>query len=214
MRRLLSLLGILLVVGLFSPVGAGHAAGGGSGGNGGSSTAARCSAWSGTSLSADSRKAIRSARNAVDDVFEGRVALPSKAPSKGALRLRVHVLATWKGATQPQTTVTVTFRAGPCRTWTLAHPVHEEYVFFANRTPTGGLAAAGSAPRVVAHTAPLIEVLGPATGGTQPTQPVTFTLTGATPPRPFLKVAAPGIALLIIGLLGLLVVTRLGRRTA
>lgn len=214
MRRLLSVLGTLLVVGALSPVAAGHAATGRSGGSG-TSVSARCGAWAGQSLSAQDKQAVRRARASVDEVFEGRVTLPAKGPAKGPLRLRVRVLAAWKGTTQPQTTVTVTFFSGPCRTWTLAHRVPEEYLFFVDGTRSGTLAAAGNAPRVVAHTAALVAVLGPATGGTQPTpRPVTFTPTGAAEPRTFLKVAAPGIALLIIGVLGLIVVAQVGRRAA
>lgn len=213
MRRLLCVLGTLLAVGALSPASVAHAAAPEAKTT---SAAARCGAWAGSTLSAKDKQAVRTTRQAVDEVFEGRVNLPSKPPAHGRLRLPVRVLATWKGTVQPQTNVTVEFLSGACRTWTLAHPVHEEYLFFVDRTSTGGLAAAGNAPRVVAHTAVLTEVLGP-TAGTPPPPPpppVTFTSTGAAAPRPFLKAAAPGIALLIIGLLGLIVVGRIGRRAA
>jgi len=212
MRRLLSVLGTLLVVGALSPVAAGHAAAAGSTPQ---SVAARCGAWSGRTLTAADRQAVRRTRTAADEVFEGQVTLPSRAAARHDLQLRVHVLAIWKGTVQPQTRVTVTFRYGPCRTWTLAHRVHEEYLFFLTRTAAGRLVAAGNEPRIVAHTAALVQELGKASSGTTPPPPlppVTFTSTGAVAPRPFLKVAAPGIALLIIGVLGLIVVGRLGRR--
>lgn len=210
MRRLLSVLGTALVVGAVSPVAVGHAAAGATTAH---SAAAGCGAWAGQTLSRQARQAVHRTRAAVDEVFEGQVTLPARASARGDLRLRVDVLATWKGTVRPETTVIVDFRPGACRTWTLAHRVHEEYLFFVTRTATGGLAAAGNEPRVVAHTAALVQLLGAATGGTQPPPAaVTFTPTGLSGPRPFLKVAAPGIALLIIGLLGLIVVNRIGRR--
>lgn len=217
MRRVLSVLGTLLVLGVLTPVAAGHAAAPQTQPQIQPQTAspatdpARCGAWVGALSHAD-REAVARTKAAVDEVFEGRVTLPAKAPASGPIRLRVLVLATWKGTVAQQTTVMVTYRAGPCRAWTLAHPSHEEYLFFVDRTRAGELFAIGTEPRVVAHTTHLTSVLGPAVTTPSTPTPVTFTPAGASTLRPFIKVAAPGIALFLIGVLGLLVVGRLGRR--
>lgn len=200
MKRLASLLLLALVAGLLSSavaVVAGAPA----------SYAAAGADCSGLTAKQATRVATGSAA-----VFEGQVSLPKHVNPDKPLRLQVQVLVAWSQGVTVPSTATVTVAPGACRDWMLAHRSPEDYLFFAQQA-SGGWSIPGDAPRMVPRSSRIVAALGqPVAGGTTTATPVSFTDTHATPPRSLKKVAAPGVALLIIGALGLLVVGRLGRR--
>lgn len=174
-----------------------------------------CSEFSGQHLSRPVRDQLLHATQHVDAVFEGSVHLPRHAATNGALKVRVHVLAAWKGDARAGTTVTVLLQPGQCRTWTLAHRSPEDYLFLVSAGHTNGrFTASGTAPRVLAHTPAIEKVLGTPTlsRGEGGSEKVVFDRVGSTRPRSFARLAAPGAALALIAVLGLLVVGRLARR--
>jgi hypothetical protein len=177
-----------------------------------------CGAWSGGAaghepLSAGAKRHIAAAKRNSDAVFEGQVALPKHARGGRPLHLNVQVVAVWKGDVTAPSRAKVVFQPGKCRDWALANPSPEDYLFFVNRQGDAWVAA-GAAPRVVGHSDGLTAALGqPLQQPTHPQQtPVTFQRADTAAPRSFTKVAAPGAALIILGVFGLLVVRRLGRR--
>lgn len=175
-----------------------------------------CSVFSAHRLSQATQGRLKRLTQHVGAVFEGSVRLPAKADAHKPITVTVHVLAAWKGASATST-AKVVLEPGACRAWTLAHRSPEDYLFLASRDrTTGGFTVSGDAPRVLAHTSAIEKVLGtPLPGGDQSGQresAVSFRRVGSSVPRSFGRLAAPGAAIAIIGLLGLLVVGRLARR--
>jgi hypothetical protein len=109
------------------------------------------------------------------------------------------------------TEVRVRTTAGPCGLGQLR--TGQRYVVLAAAAGDSWLAGprSGTAPAASALLTRVQQLLG---AGTAPTagpsapQQVTFDTVGDTHPRPFLRVAAPGFALVLLGLLGLVVSRR------
>lgn len=145
---------------------------------------------------------------ASDAVFHGRVVGGPVAGAHGQ-RYRIEVEVPFKGAARDQ--VTVVRSDGPCRTGKLV--TGENYVFFASKSGTRWVAD-GARPTVRKYTEKLNTRLHRLVGSTGPatSAQVTFGQPLADAPRSFARVAAPGAALAVVGLVGLVLVGWLSRR--
>ena len=145
-----------------------------------------------------------------DAVFTGTVS--DRTVEGPAVHYTVDVSQIYKGNVDEQEMVATQKAARACGLPDLQQGT--DYVFFA--TDDGGdLAIAsdgGTAPATDARVARVERLLG---SGHTPTPPepiqATFTLV-AGEPTSLARLAAPGVALVIVGLLGLLLVASLGRR--
>lgn len=146
-------------------------------------------------------------------VFHARVTGPGKATKKGGpVVYPVTVVKALKGVTGGSS-LDVALNPGVCQRKSLT--ANEDYYFFAQKKGDTILAA-GSAPRVEEYTDKLQaeiakefpEVIAP-----EPQQ-VSFSEPVSPEGQKLVEVAAPGVALVVIGLLGLIIVMILGRRKA
>ena len=155
---------------------------------------------------------------AVHAVFRGVVHSASKVHGTGKYRSRVYRVAVdraYKGSLVTRSVV-VTARAVRSGCGLLAGKLSKgkRYIFFATERGTKLMAARATAPATSSLTHQVVKLLG---NGKQPTRTTSVTaqftkVADATPPR-LSRLLAPGAALVIVCLLGLLVVGRLGRRT-
>lgn len=145
-----------------------------------------------------------------DAVFTGTVF--DRVRQGPGIHYTVQVERGYKGEVGEQVTVMTARGPRACGLPDLA--VGESYVFLA--TDDGGDlvidADGGTTPATPAHVAKVERLLGP---GTSPVVPepeeATFTTVAGTPASRT-RLAAPGAALVIVGLLGLVLVAGLGRR--
>ena len=144
-------------------------------------------------------------------VFHARVTGPGKATKKGGpVVYPVTVVKALKGVTGGSS-LDVALNPGVCQKKSLT--ANEDYYFFVQKKGDTILAA-GSAPRVEEYTDKLQaeiakefpEVIAP-----EPQQ-VSFSEPASPEGQKLVEVAAPGVVLLVVGLLGLIIVMILGRR--
>ncbi|MDQ4111333.1 MAG: hypothetical protein M3306_09565 [Actinomycetota bacterium] len=144
-------------------------------------------------------------------VFHARVTGPGKATKKGGpVVYPVTVVKALKGVTGGSS-LDVALNPGVCQKKSLT--ANEDYYFFVQKKGDTILAA-GSAPRVEEYTDKLQaeiakefpEVIAP-----EPQQ-VSFSEPASPEGQKLVEVAAPGVVLIVVGLLGLIIVMILGRR--
>ena len=149
-----------------------------------------------------------------DVVFRGEVKKVRPAHGAGQDRTRTYRVLSDRvyQSSLVQPSVVVTARVGTrCALPTLTQGAR--YIFFVTEHGSLLMARPGTARATTKLTAQVVKRLG--TGAQpEPAPPATaeFTLVAHAAPPPLSRLLAPGAALLIISLLGLLVVGRLGRR--
>ncbi|GAA1158732.1 hypothetical protein [Nocardioides aquiterrae] len=140
-----------------------------------------------------------------DQVFTGTVA--DRTRQGPGIHYAVDVERVYKGDVGAQASLTTPRSPRAC-----GEPGLEkgrEYVFFVSG---GHIDVHGAAPATDARVARVERLLGPGTSPT-PAEPAHATLSlVAGEPTTLARLAAPGVALVIVGLLGLLLVAGLGRR--
>jgi hypothetical protein len=150
-----------------------------------------------------------------DVVFRGMVEKVRPVKGKGAQRIRTYKVKADRvyQATLVTDSVVVTAQVGkPCPPPTLVHG--KRYIFFVTENGSRLMATPATAKATSKLTRQVVARLGSGEQP-QPAPPVTAEFTkvaDAAPPR-LSRLLAPGAALVIISLLGLVVVSRLARRT-
>ena len=146
-----------------------------------------------------------------DDVFAGSV--EERAEQGRTVVYTVRIDRLYKGDLDgTEATVTTPARARACGLPDLRSGT--DYVFFTQGVDLETTSTAGTAPATDTLVRRVQRLLGEGRPATPPEPPeATFTLVGDQPTS-FERIAAPGAALVIAGLLGLLLVAGLGRRRA
>ena len=146
-------------------------------------------------------------------VFHARVTGPGKATKKGGpVVYPVTVVKALKGVTGGSS-LDVALNPGVCQKKSLT--ANEDYYFFVQKKGDTILAA-GSVPRVEEYTDKLQAEIAkefPDVIAPEPQQ-VSFSEPASPEGQKLVEVAAPGVVLVVVGLLGLIIVMILGRRKA
>ena len=151
---------------------------------------------------------------AADVIFTGVVDSVS-APSEGTITYAVTADRVFKGGLGGEV-VAVTSPAQPAACGLGQLPAGQAYVFLVNRSGTAYTAESCGGTALVS--AAVSERVGRVLGQGEPVQSASppesasYTKVEESGPTALARLAAPGAALVIIGLLGLVVVRRLGRR--
>jgi hypothetical protein len=151
-----------------------------------------------------------------DGVFSGTVTMASGPTTSGKRQMMsydVKVDRVYKGdISSPQ--VTVKSEADPSRCGLTGITADTRYLFFVRAQEANLLAnkCGGTGPAKSTRTQKLEALLGPGTTPIPPTPAKpTFTPVSGAEPLPLTRLAAPGAAMLLVGLLGLMVFGALGR---
>ncbi|MGH3350414.1 MAG: hypothetical protein ACRDPS_07085 [Nocardioides sp.] len=144
-------------------------------------------------------------------VFHARVTGAGKATKRGGpVEYPVTVVKALKGVTGGSS-IKVGLNPGACQKKSLS--TNEDYYFFVQQKG-GSIIAAGTQPRVEEYTDKLQAEIAkefPEEIAPEPQQ-VSFSEPASPEGQKLVKVAAPGVVLVVVGLLGLAVVQLLGRR--
>ncbi len=152
-----------------------------------------------------------------DAVFSGTVTMASGPTTSGkhqVMSYDVKVDRVYKGDITSQT-VTVKSSADPTRCGLNGMTADTRYLFFARDSDSGNLRAdrcGGTGPAKSSKTQKVIAILGNGTTPIPPTpEKATFTRVADSDPPDLTRLVAPGAALVLVGLLGLMLFAALGR---
>jgi hypothetical protein len=155
--------------------------------------------------------------NKADAVFSGTVTMASGPTTMGKRQIMsydVKVDQVYKGdISSPR--VTVKSDADPAKCGLTEMTAEDRYLFFARAADNANLLAnqcSGTGPAKSTKTQKVVALLGPGTTPNPPTPAAAeFTAVADAEPLPLARLAAPGAAMVLIGLLGLMVFGVLGR---
>ncbi|MGN0063489.1 MAG: hypothetical protein ACI379_04550 [Nocardioides sp.] len=170
---------------------------------GGTAPAYACSCAEGT---------VKQQLKRADVVFVGTVVKKTDGPRTGDVTYEVHASTLFKGEVDYATQVTSAADGAACGLENVR--LDEDYVFFASNdeAPFYAGLCSGSGPAKPALITKLEGFAKPTSIEVPPPPKPTLTPSDTSEPTGFARLAAPGAAVAVVGLLGLLVVGRLARR--